>query len=175
MFTSPDKRMDFGEPGCTRGSGEAQFTRATDHSSLVWPCVLVLFSIPALPLLTPRICKTQLRKEHHPSLYVFSHMLVICGGLSQLLLCHLDCKEIKREDQDKRHAPTDISGIQNSWLHCIWTIVLLNVNHSVYFSYYSFTSYKRLDPSTAEVFPLTLLEWDQVLSATLAGCFHVQF
>jgi len=27
----------------------------------------------------------------------------------------------------------------------------------MYYSYYSFTSYNRLDPSTAEVFPLTLL------------------
>lgn len=159
MFTTLDKRIDLGEPDCTRGSGGS-----TTHQSN-WPQQLGLTLCPG-PVQHPCIVLTHpqnlqnpagLRKECHPSLRVLSHLLVISGGLSQLLLCHLDCKEIKRENQEKRHALTDIPRIQNSWLHCLLTIVLLNVNHSVYYSYYSFTSYNRLDPSTAEVFPLTLL------------------
>lgn len=55
----------------------------------------------------------------------------------------------------KKHALTNIQRIRNSCLHCILTIALLNVNHSVDYSYYSFTSYNRFGPGTAELFPLT--------------------
>lgn len=145
MFATLDKRMDLGEPDWTRGSGGS-----TIHQSN-WPQELGLtlctgsVQRPCIALTHPQNLQNPvgLRSEL-PSLYVFSHMLMISGGLSQLLFCHLDCKEMKRENQEKGHALTDISGIQNSWLHCILTIVLLNVNHSVYYSYYSFTSYNLI-------------------------------
>lgn len=163
--------MDLGESDCTRGSGGSMVDQNYWPHSLVWPCVLELFNIPALPLPSPKSSEPSWAEERAPPLTLCVQLFV---GDHWWCEPALTLHSRLQRNGEKRHALTDIAGIQNSWLHCILTIVLLNVNHSVYYSYYSFTSYNRLDPALLQSFHWLYWEWDQVLSGTLAGCFHIQ-
>lgn len=126
---------------------------------------------PCIALTQPQVCRTQLGWGRSTPLTLCVQLFV---GDHWWCEPALTLHSRLQRSGEKRHALTDIPGIQNSWLHCVLTIVLLNVNHSVYYSYYSFTSYNRLDPALLQSFHWLYWEWDQVLSGTLAGCFHIQ-